>query len=101
MDPGLIRLVFFLLLFLFGGLVYSLLISYFTKNRILRYLPTYVLLVTILYLLYLIYFQELEGFQGLGYLILVFAAVAFIFGNVFTNLMINLYRKNKSRASSK
>jgi hypothetical protein len=100
LDSGLIRLIFFLLLFLIGGAVYSLIISYFSKSRILRYLPTFILLVVSFYLLYLIYFQELEGFLGLGYLMLVFAAAAFIFGNVFSNLMINLYRKNKSGASS-
>lgn len=100
LDSGLIRLIFFLLLFLIGGAVYSLIISNFSKSRILRYLPTFILLVVSFYLLYLIYFQELEGFLDLGYLMLVFVATAFIFGNVFSNLMINLYRKNKSGASS-
>jgi len=101
LDSGLIRLIFFLLLFFIGGGLYSLLISYFTKRRILRYLPTYVLLGVSFYLLYLIYFKELEGFLDLGYLILVFVSVAFILGNVFSNLAINLYRKKKSGASSK
>lgn len=100
MDSGLIRLIFILLLFLLGGAVYSLLISYFTKSRILRYLPTFILLAVSFYLLYLIYFTELEGFLDLGYLMIVFIATAFIFGNIFTNLIINFYRNRKSKADS-
>ena len=102
LDSGLIRLIFFLLLFLIGGAVYSLLISYFTKSRILRYLPTFILLAVSVYLLYQIYYVELDGFLDLGYLMLIFIAVAFIIGNVLSNFFINLYRKNKSgRSSSK
>lgn len=101
LDSGLIRLIFILLLFLLGGAVYSLLISYFTKSRILRYLPTFILLVVSFYLLYLIYFTELEGFLDLGYLMIVFIATAFIFGNISTNLIINFYRNKKSKADSK
>ncbi len=101
MDSGLIRLILFLLLFLMGGVIYSLLISYFTKSRILRYLPTLILLILSFYFLYLIYFTELEGFLDLGYLLIVFMATAFIFGNVLTNLIINLYRRKKSRTSSR
>lgn len=97
MDTGLIRLIFFLLLFIIGGAVYSLLVSYFTRSSILRYLPTFILLVVSFYLMYQIYFVELEGFLDLGYLILVFMAVAFILGNVLTNLIINQYRKRKAR----
>ena len=101
MDSGLIRLILFLLLFLMGGVIYSLLISYFTKSRILRYLPTLILLILSFYFLYLIYFTELEGFLDLGYLLIVFMATAFIFGNVLANLVINVYRKKKSRTSSR
>ena len=100
LDSGLIRLIFFLLLFLLGGAVYSFLISYFTNSRTLRYLPTFILLAVSFYLLYLIYFTELEGFLDLGYLMIVFIATAFIFGNIFTNLIINFYRKNKSGRGS-
>lgn len=97
MDSGLIRLIFFLLLFIIGGAVYSLLVSYFTRSSFLRYLPTFILLVVSIYLIYQIYFVELEGFLGLGYLMLVFMAMAFILGNVLTNLIINQYKKSKAR----
>ena len=95
MDSSNIRLILYLSLFIFGGALYSFLVSYLTKNMFLRYLPTFIAALSILYFLYLIYFTDLEGFLPLAYMIFIFTAVAVIFGNVTANFIIGLKRKRR------
>lgn len=96
MDSSNVRLLLYLSLFIFGGALYSILVSYFTKNVFLRYLPTFISALFILYFLYLIYFTELEGFLSLAYLIFIFTATAVILGNVTSNLVLG-FKKKRSR----
>ena len=95
MDSGTLRLVGVLLLFIIGGALYSFVMSYFTKNNILRFLPSAAGIIVIPYLLYRMYFGNLEGFLPLAYLLFIFMITAVIFGNVLSNIVINIVKKRK------
>lgn len=97
MDTATLRLIFYILLFILGGAVYSLVISNFTRNWILRYLPSLAGSFLIPYLIYRMYFGNLEGFLPLAYLIFIFTVAAVILGNVFANIIIRLREKSGTR----
>ncbi len=95
MDSGTLRLIGVILLFIIGGALYSLIMSYFTKNNILRFLPSVAGILIIPYLLYRMYFGNLEGFLPLAYLLFIFMITSVIFGNVLSNIVINFAKKRK------
>lgn len=96
MDNGNFRLILILLLFATGGALYSIVISYFTPNRIWRYLPSMAGVFLISYLLYRMYYGNLEGFLPLAYLLFIFLITAVILGNVAAGIIISYRKKNKS-----
>lgn len=96
MDNGTLRLFLYLLLFLAGGAAYSMLLSYFTKNWVLRYLPSLISLLLIPYLVYNMYFGNLEGFLPLAYFIFALTVFAVMVGNVLANLLFDRRQKKKT-----
>jgi len=95
MDSGTLRLIGVILLFIIGGALYSIIMSYFTTNNILRFLPSVAGIIIIPYLFYRMYFGDLEGFLPLAYLLFIFMITSVIFGNVLSNIVINIARKRK------
>lgn len=96
MDNANLRLILIMLLFIFGGALYSVIIAYFTKNRILRFLPSITGVFLIPYLLYRMYYGNLEGFMPLAYLLFIFMITAVILGNVLAGVIIS-FRNSKKR----
>lgn len=96
MDNANLRLILVMLLFILGGAVYSLVISYFTRNRILRFLPSIAGVFMIPYLLYRMYYGNLEGFMPLAYLLFIFLITAVILGNVAAGVIISYRNRKKS-----
>ena len=94
MDNANLRLILILLLFIFGGAVYSFVIAYFTQNKILRFLPSIAGVFIIPYLFYRMYYGNLEGFMPLAYLLFIFMITAIILGNVLAGIIIS-YRNRK------
>lgn len=95
MDNGTLRLVGLMLLFMVGGGLYSLVMSYFTKNNLLRFLPSLAGVILIPYLIYHMYYGNLEGFMPLAYLLFIFMILSIIIGNVLANITVNILRKRK------
>ncbi|MFH5837191.1 hypothetical protein ACHAL6_14110 [Proteiniclasticum sp. C24MP] len=95
MDSGTLRLIGLMLLFIVGGGLYSLVMSYFTKNSLLRFLPSIAGIILIPYLIYQMYYGNLEGFLPLAYLLFVFMILSVILGNTLTNIVLNVIRKRK------
>lgn len=95
MDNGTLRLVGLMLLFMVGGGLYSLVMSYFTKNNLLRFLPSLAGAILIPYLIYQMYYGNLEGFMPLAYLLFIFMILSIIIGNVLANITVNILRKRK------
>lgn len=96
MDNANLRLILIMLLFIFGGALYSVIIAYFSKNRILRFLPSITGVFLIPYLLYRMYYGNLEGFMPLAYLLFIFMITAVILGNVLAGVIIS-FRNRKKR----
>lgn len=95
MDSGTLRLIGLMLLFITGGALYSLIMSYFTRNPILRFLPSIGGTILVPYLIYQMYFGDLEGFMPLAYLLFIFMILAVVMGNAVTNIVINIMRRRK------
>lgn len=96
MDNANLRLILILLMLISGGAVYSFVIAYFSKNRILRFLPSIAGVFIIPYLLYRMYYGNLEGFLPLAYLLFIFMITAIIFGNVLAGVIISYRNRKKS-----
>lgn len=97
MDSGTLRLIGVILLFIVGGVLYSIIMSYFTSNNFLRFLPSVVGIILIPYLLYRMYFGNLEGFLPLAYLLFIFMITSVIIGNVLSNIIINTAKKREKQ----
>ncbi|MBO1265727.1 hypothetical protein J3A84_11870 [Proteiniclasticum sp. SCR006] len=95
MDNGTLRLIGLMLLFMLGGGLYSLVMSYFTKNNLLRFLPSLAGIILIPYLIYQMYYGNLEGFMPLAYLLFIFMILSIIIGNVLANIIVNILQKRK------
>ncbi|WP_312654547.1 hypothetical protein [Proteiniclasticum sp.] len=97
MDNSNLRLILLMLLFIFGGALYSVIIAFFTKSKILRFLPSIAGVFIIPYLIYRMYYGNLEGFMPLAYLIFIFMITAVILGNVLAGVIISYRNRSKKR----
>lgn len=75
------------------GAVMSLLLSKFFIKKWLWYFPSVIGVLVIIYFSLKIQFETLEGFEELGYIIIIFMVAAVMIGNLLTNVLIFLKRK--------
>jgi len=97
MDTGTLRLLFLLILLFLAGGIYSFVSSLFTKNKLVRFLPTLLSLILIPYLLFQTYFGDLEGFMPLAYLLFVFMVTAVVVGNIAGNIVFRKLPDRRTR----
>ncbi len=89
------RLVWLMMGILIGGVVVSILLTKFINIKWIWYIPSFISMIFIIYLAYEIKFGQLEGFNDLGYFLMILMLVAFIMGNILTNVIIHFRRKKK------
>lgn len=80
-----------------AGVVMSLLLSRFFRKKWVWYLPSIIGVILIAYYSLKIQFQELEGFEELGYVILTYIVLAVMVGNLMTNVFILRRRKTRGK----
>lgn len=80
-----------------AGVVMSLLLSRFFRKKWVWYLPSIIGVILIAYYSLKIQFQELQGFEELGYVILTYIVLAVMVGNLMTNVFILRRRKTRGK----
>lgn len=88
-----IRLIAVVFVLLSAGGVSSFVLSKFARKKLTWYMPTFAGLLGIGYLSYLIEYGDLEGFEGLGYVIFIMMLMMFVTGNILANLVIHWQSK--------
>jgi hypothetical protein len=89
-------LVTFLALIL-GGVGMSLILSRFITKKWLWYVPSLIGIIIILYFAIKIEIETLEGFQELGYLVIILMLIAFTTGNLLTNVFVTIRHSKSNR----
>lgn len=84
------RVVLTILALITAGIVMSLLLSRYVRKKWIWYVPSIIGVVVIIYFYLKIYFENPEGYEEIGYVILSLMAVAVIIGNFMTNILIQL-----------
>ncbi|MBW8382886.1 MAG: hypothetical protein K0M69_10260 [Youngiibacter sp.] len=94
MDSSTIRLILILGAFFLGGGIYSIIVSLFTRNVYIRHIPSFLGAAVILYYVYQLMTTTPEGFRDIAYILSVIMIGFVIFGNVITNIIVNMRRRN-------
>jgi hypothetical protein len=87
------RVVLTILALMTAGAVMSLLLSRFFRKKWVWYFPNVIGVLVIIFFSLKIQFENLEGFEELGYIIIIFMVAAVMIGNLLTNVLIVLRRK--------
>lgn len=87
------RVVLTLLVLITAGAVTSLLLSRFFRKKWVWYFPSMIGVIFITNYSFKIQFENLEGFEELGYIILIYMVGAIMVGNLLTNVLIIRRRK--------
>lgn len=77
------------------GVLLGFILYKFIKKSWVKFLPGFIGLSVIAYLLYQIYFTNLEGFTGLGYMLLAMIIGVFVLGNFIFGWIINWKKKER------
>jgi hypothetical protein len=76
-----------------AGAVISLLLSRFVRMKWVWYFPSMIGVLVISFFSLKIQFENLEGFEELGYIIINFMVAVVMIGNLLTNALIVLRKK--------
>lgn len=79
------------------GVVSSILLAKFIKIKWIWYIPSAISGGVVAYLSYKIKFGNLEGFIELGNILMIFMLLAFMIGNIITNIVVHFRRKSKNK----
>jgi len=91
------RIALTILALMIAGAVMSLLLSRVYKKKWVWYLPSVIGVIVVAFLSLKIQFENLEGFEELGYIMIMFMVIAVMIGNLLTNVLIVLRRRKKKR----
>lgn len=92
------KFMMILLVFFTIGCFASFFLTKLVKSRKwCIHIPEGISVLIIGYLIFKVKFGNLEGFEGLGYLILVFIVGAFFVGNLSANLIFSLMKKREDK----
>lgn len=89
------RVILIILALISAGAGISYLLASFFSRKWVWYIPSMVGVCIIAFLTYKIETVDMEGFEELGYVIMSLFAFVFILGNLMTNVLITLRRRNK------
>lgn len=89
------RFVLVLLALAAVGALASFLLSKLFKRKWIWYFPSLIGVLVIIYYSWQIEFGKTEGFEALGYFLLMLMAIAIVVGNVIANIVITLRRKKQ------
>ncbi|MPW24677.1 hypothetical protein GC105_02565 [Alkalibaculum sp. M08DMB] len=91
------RVVITVLALIAAGVVMSLLLSRYVRKKWVWYIPSVIGVFVITYYSLKIQFENLDGHEELGYIILILMMIAVMIGNLLTNVLINLRRRTKKK----
>lgn len=94
MDSSTIRLILIIGAFFMAGSIYSIVTSLFTRNAYIRHIPSFLGAAVIIYYIYQLMTTTPEGFRDIAYILSVIMIGFVIFGNVITNIIVNMRRRN-------
>lgn len=89
------RVALIILGLMIAGAVMSLLLSRFFRKKWVWYFPSVIGVLVVTFFSLKIHFENLEGFEELGYIMIMLMVVAVMIGNLLTNVLIVLRRKKK------
>lgn len=87
MDSATLRLLLLLLSLILAGGFYSFIVSLFTKNNWIRFLPTFLGIFMVIYLFFQAYNADHEGFLQIAYMLFIMMVVSVVIGNILGNII--------------
>lgn len=89
------RFVLVLLALAAVGALASFLLSKLFKRKWIWFFPSLIGVIIFIYYFWQLEYGKTEGFQALGYFLLMLMAIAVVVGNVIANIVIALRRKKQ------